>query len=123
MPIERRQIMLSEPELLQAIQSYRRMHPDFPPHGELKELGLKPSADGGVQLTIDVSMIYGQMRQIIRIEPVAKDIVERLVRCCLENNIPIPRAGRKSAGIVDGMLALIICTDDEIGTPRLARRA
>jgi hypothetical protein len=123
MPIERRQIMLSEPELLQAIQSYRRMHPDFLPHGELKELGLKPSADGGVQLTIDVSMIYGQMRQIIRIEPVAKDIVERLVRCCLENNIPIPRAGRKSAGIVDGMLALIICTDDEIGVPRLARRA
>jgi len=123
MPIERRQIMLSEPELLQAIQSYRRVHPDFLPDGELNELGVKPSADGGVHLTIDVSMVYGQMRQVLRIEPVAKDIVELLVRCCLENNIPIPRAGRKSAGIVDGMLALIICTDDEIGVPRLARRA
>jgi hypothetical protein len=123
MPIERRQIMLSEPELLQAIQSYRRVHPDFLPHGELKELGLKPSADGGVHLIIDVSMIYGQARQIIRIEPVATDIIELLIRCCLENNIPIPRAGRKSASIVDGMLALIICSVDEIETPRHARKS
>jgi hypothetical protein len=123
MPIERRQIMLSEPELLQAIQSYRRVHPDFLPHGELKELGLKPSADGGVHLIIDVSMIYGQARQIIRIEPVATDIIELLIRCCLENNIPIPRAGRKSAGIVDGMLTLVIRTDDESGTPRPAGKS
>jgi hypothetical protein len=114
MPIERRQIMLSEAEVLHAVQIYRRVCPEFLPHGEVTGLTLVPKSDGGgVQLTIDFSMIYGKTRQTISIQAVETDVVDLLIRCCLENNIPIPRAGRKSATVMNGMLALIICSDDD----------
>ena len=109
MPIERRQIILSEKELLQAIRAYSRMRTDFLPHGEVIGFTLEPTArDGGVHLTVDVGMIYGQTRQTISIQTAEADIIELLIRCCLENNIPIPKIGRKSAGIIDGMLTLFI---------------
>ncbi len=105
--------MLAKSEVLQAIQAYRRTHPNFLPHGEVAGFTLKPGAgDGGVHLTVDVGMVYGQTRQTITIEATEADVVDMIIRCCLENNIPIPKAGRKSAGIMDGMLALIICSDD-----------
>ena len=121
MPIERRQIMLSESEVLHAIQIYHRTRPDFLPHGEVTGVTFRPTAEGnGVRLTISVGMIYGQTRQTINIEAEESDVVGLLIRCCLENNIPIPRIGRKSPGIIDGLLALIICSDDEgakLGAP------
>ena len=36
------------------------------------------------------------------------DIIQMLVRCCVENNIPIPKRGAKRAALIDGALALII---------------
>jgi hypothetical protein len=111
MPIERRQITLSQTEVMQAIQSYRRTRADFLPHGEVTDFVLETAAgDGGVHLTINVGMVYGQTRQTISIETEDTDVVELLIRCCLENNIPIPKISRKSAGIIDGMLTLIICS-------------
>jgi hypothetical protein len=113
MPSERRQIILSKNEVLQAIQAYRRTRTNFLPHGEVAGFTLKPAAgDSGVRLTVDVGMVYGQTRQTIAIEATEADVVDMMIRCCLENNIPIPKAGRKSAGVVDGMLALIIYSDD-----------
>jgi hypothetical protein len=61
-----------------------------------------------VHLVVSVVMVYGQTRHTISIEIAEADIVHLLIRFCLENNIPIPKVGRKSAGIIDGMLALVI---------------
>jgi hypothetical protein len=114
MPIERRQIIFSEGEVLQAIESYRRTHTDFLPHGEVTGITLKPATGHvGVHLTISVGMIYGQTRHAVSIEAAEVAIVELLIRCCLENNIPIPKIGRKSAGVIDGMLMLSIASTSE----------
>ena len=114
MPVERRQIILSEVEVLQAIESYRRTHAEFLPHGEVAGLTLKPTpGNSGVHLTVNVGMIYGQTRHAISIEVADADIVELLIRCCLENNIPIPKSSSKSAGVTDGMLTLIINSNSE----------
>jgi hypothetical protein len=117
MPIERRQILLSEAELLHAIEVFRHVRPDFLPHGDVSDCKMEPAgADGTAHITISVSMIYGETRQAIKITTKEADILELLIRCCLENNIPIPRAGSKSTGIVDGRLALMICSDSEFST-------
>jgi hypothetical protein len=109
MPIEQRQIMLSEAEVLQALESYRRTRTDFLPNGDVTGLALKPPPrDGSVHLVVSVVMVYGQTRHTISIEIAEADVVHLLIRFCLENNIPIPKIGRKSAGIIDGMLALVI---------------
>lgn len=125
MPIERRQIILSEAEVLLAIESYRRTRSEFLPHGEVTGLALKPAPrDGGAQLAVNVGMVYGQTRHTIAIEAAEADIVHLLIRFCLENNIPIPKIGRKSAGIIDGMLALIIHSGvDTAETAAPAQRA
>ena len=124
MPIERRQIMLSESELLHAIQSYRRVRPSFLPNGDVNGLVLEPGTEkSSIRLAIGVTMMYGQTRQTIQIEPKDTDIVELLIRCCLENNIPIPRAGRKSAAVVDGMLTLLIYSEVETELTAAAERA
>jgi len=126
-PIELRQIMLSEKEVLQAIHVYRRARTDFLPHGDGVAFSLKPTAgDSLVHMTIQVDMIYGQTRQTISIETAEADVVDMLVRCCLENNIPIPKAGRKSASVVDGMLTLTIYSDDDsanVAAPCVRRHA
>jgi hypothetical protein len=115
MPIEQRQIMLSEAEVLQAIESYRRTRTDFLPNGEVTGLALKsPPRDGLVHLVVSVSMVYGQTRHTISIEIAEPDIVHLLIRFCLENNIPIPKLGRKSTGVIAGMLALIIHSGADI---------
>jgi hypothetical protein len=114
MPIERRQILLSDGELLHAIEVFRRVRPDFLPHGDVNDCKIEPAgADGAAHITISVSMVYGETRQVIKIATKEADILELLIRCCLENNIPIPRAGRKSTGIIDGRMALMICSDSE----------
>ncbi len=114
MPTEKRQIIFSKDEVMQALRAYRLTHHDFLPSGDVIEFTLKPTAGGGgVHLTVACNLIYGETRQTINIEVADADVVELLIRCCLENNIPIPRMGQKSANAVDGMLALIIRYDEE----------
>jgi hypothetical protein len=109
MPIEQRKLIFSEDEVLQAIQSYARRRPDFLPQGRV--LGFRPSpCPGGpaVGLTVAVEMTYGLTRQAIEVEAGETDVVELLIRCCLENNIPIPRTGAKRAAVEDGRLVLAV---------------
>ena len=113
MPIERRHIMLSEAEVRHAVLSYRNVRPDFLPHGDLGQLSIQHAAsDSGVRLAIGVVVTYGINRQTLTIEVADLDLIALLIRCCLENNIPIPKAGVKSADVIDGLLTLTIISDD-----------
>ena len=110
MPMERRQIILSTDETLQAIQAYRRAAPEFLPRGRILGFRLdEPEAPGGPPaLTVSIEMTYGRTHQVTEVRAEGADVVQVLVRCCVENNIPIPRRGAKRAALVDGALALLI---------------
>lgn len=110
MPLERRHIILSAEEVLQAIASYRRTTPEFLPRGAILGFRLdEPEAPGGAPaLTVSVEMSYGRTQQVTELRAEGTDVVQMLVRCCVENNIPIPRRGAKRAALIDGALALLI---------------
>lgn len=109
MPIELRTIMLSAEEVSQAIDSYARMAAHFLPRGHVLGFRLEPSEDGlEVGLMVSVEAMYGSTRTVIEVRTEQEDAVKLLIRCCLENNIPIPRRGIKTAAVVEGLLALVI---------------
>ncbi len=123
MPIERREIILSHEELLQAVQAYAKMTSTFLPRGQIIEACIGPGADGGAELTVVVDAIYGQSQQRIEVRAGAPDVLELLIRCCLENNIPIPRRGVRGMRVVEGMLALVIEIGDSAAEPAPVRPA
>jgi hypothetical protein len=123
MPRERRQIALLNDELIEALRSYRRLEPTFLPRGEIVECTVAMDRSVVVRLEkLDRSM---SKPVEVRLSPA--DLVEPLIRFCIENNIKLPRAGIKSVGFSDGELALCIRmnwpSDDEeldfVEEPRL----
>ena len=112
MPVERRHILLSTEETLHAIQSYARMRPQFLPHGQVLGFRLdEGDEESGIGLTVSVEVAYGATQAMLDVRATQPDIVELLIRCCLENNIPIPRSGAKTAAVVNEHLALIVRHD------------
>ena len=89
--------ILSAEEVLQAVNAYRRMMPEFLPRGPILGFRLdEPEAPGGTPaLTVSVEMSYGRTQQVTELRAEGTDVVQMLVRCCVENNIPIPRRGAK----------------------------
>ncbi len=110
MPSERRQIILSAEETVHAVEAYRRVRPELLPRGPILGFRLDaPEAAGGAPaLLVRVEMAYGRTHQAAEVRAEEADLLELLVRCCLENNIPIPRGGSKRAALIDGALALVI---------------
>ena len=108
MPTELRKVILTAEETLRAIQSYARMVPRFLPRGEVHGFHLDEAAEDGVGLMVSAEAENGDTTVLIQVEPKPAEVIEILVRCCLENNIPIPRLGTKRAVLVEGMLALSI---------------
>ena len=108
MPRETRQIALSDDELLHAIQSYRRMQPNFLPHGPILRTSFARTEELGLHLTVAVRMRYGANEQEIEVRAQEADLLALLIRFCLENNVPVPRRGEKQARIVDGAAVLHI---------------
>lgn len=115
MPLEKRQIILSENELLHALSAYRNVNTKFLPGGDILQVTIaarcadRPAE--GVVVTVSIQMCYGDSQQKIDVPLRDADILSLLVRFCLENNVPIPRSGAKAAGAVDGKLALLIDYD------------
>jgi hypothetical protein len=112
MPLEKRQLVLSDEELLHALSAYRNMSAAFLPQGEILRVSVaaEPGSgpgDGAVVI-VGIRMCYGSGQQEIDVPLRGTDILSLLVRFCLENNVPIPRAGTKAAGAIDGKLALMI---------------
>ena len=104
MPRERREILLSEDELVDAIRSYRRMQKDVLPAGEIVAVEVQ-SADC---IKVSIVMEYGDCEQQADFVLSGARVIEVLIRFCIENNIPIPRCGKKSLQITAGELCLKI---------------
>jgi hypothetical protein len=112
MPIERRQILLSSEELAHALDAYRRVNTTFLPQGDVLKVAVGPGADkhipGGVELTASIRMRYGGSEHEADFMIGGTELLELLIRFCLENNIPVPREGAKFAALIDGAVALRI---------------
>lgn len=96
-----------------AVQSYCRIETSVLPCGKIDEVIL--SDKGGVKLHVIVGMLYGNTVQPVTIEVKESDVIELLIRACLEQNIPVPRRAKKSISLMDGDLALVIEMESQDG--------
>ena len=103
---ELRQIILSNDELISALDAHGRMISGFMPKGSIK--GFAAAGDGGLVVTL--SNPEGKVSQIIVDE---ERLLQALIRFCIENNIMLPREGKKSAVISDKSVSLSIKLDIE----------
>jgi len=87
MPIERRQILLSDEEFTHAIEAYCNANPSSLPRGNILQVNVGPGAGnctiGGVIMTVGVCPTYGETELRINMRVRETDIVNLLVRFCL----------------------------------------
>jgi hypothetical protein len=107
MASEVRQITLTTEELTAAIDGYRRMTPGFLPAGKIVDC--KPAGDAGLTLTVETPV--GTLTQATEVVIRGLDLLKPMIRFCIENNIVLPRAGRKSVRCADGALSLCVTLD------------
>jgi len=108
MPFERREIRLTNDELLQAIEVYGRQTPGVLPTGPLLGVVVANSALEMPVVTVTVRCAADMTGPPVDIVLNHESVFEVLVRFCLEEGIPIPRGGRKTTSVLDGLLALVI---------------
>ena len=94
MPIEFRRIVLDDDELILALRAFRRVRKELLPQGEI--LDVKPADDGGITIRVESPMPADD--NVTTVTLPTKYLVSAMVRFCIENNIVIPRQGKRSAG-------------------------
>lgn len=108
MVTEIRRIILSRDELLCALVSFRRANEGAIPAGAIKNCDVGRDATGLIQ--IEQGPEHGDAARDVTIaQPMLTDV---LIRFCLENNVALPRTGRKRAVGHAGQAALEIHVDD-----------
>lgn len=86
-----RNIVLSMDEILTAFEGYKRITPSFLPNAEILDCKIK---DKGVVLTTESNQDNVPKRQEVAYQGI--DVLKPLIRFCIENNIMLPRDGKKS---------------------------
>jgi hypothetical protein len=110
MPIERREITLLPTELVDAVASYLRMSQSRYPQGRIVAVNPEQTQAGPV-VHVEVNPPNcGDQIVTTQIHPPAA--LEMFVRFCNENNIPLPRSGRKLLRANGGSLAMLIVMDN-----------
>ena len=120
MPREIRKIILDDEELIQALMSYRRVREDLLPPGQI--LSVKP--DGKNDAVIDIEFKFGpnERRDLFTLKN--QKLVDALIRFCIENNIVVPRQGKRAAHHQNGFWILEMhLSGDELEHTGLARVA
>ena len=107
---ESRKITFSTAELGMAFEAYGHRTPKFLPAGKL--LACELVDDDGVKLTF--AMEYGCSTHDVEFVYRGLDVLRPLILFCIENNIMMPREGRKTFSIIDGKATLSIELDLDI---------
>ncbi|MFY9288389.1 MAG: hypothetical protein WAO98_07785 [Alphaproteobacteria bacterium] len=112
---EFRRIMLDENELVGAMDGFRRLTPGFLPDGKIIKCVPTTESIESVKVTLEVTNETG----VTQIEHTVKDVDvgKCLVRFCLENNIMLPKDGRKGVAVVGGYVSLCIALDLSVDQP------
>lgn len=103
MVMEVRDIMLSLEEVQNAFVGYQRIAPDFLPKGTIVKC-----ATSGESVILTVDMMYGGSVQRSDISFKGLDVLKPLIRFCIENNIMLPRDGKKSIQYRDDKILMHI---------------
>ncbi len=114
MPIERRTISLLGDELQQAVEAFRRVTPDALPTGALRAVRVEDDGTGAPVVTVFVQTRGGTDEQSTSTRLRDATVLSLLIRFCLENNIPIPKRGKKMVAVVGGLLTLIVDLTGEV---------
>jgi hypothetical protein len=101
-----RNIILSMDEVLSAFTCYQRAVPDFLPKGDIVEC--RTTKEGVV---LSVEMTQGAARERSDLTLTGIDVLRPMIRFCIENNIMLPRQGRKSIVIEADKIILHIELD------------
>ncbi len=117
MPLERREICLTNDELLEAIEFYGRQTPGVLPAGALLEVVVANHAPERPSVTATIRCTYDPVGPPVEVILNDQSVLELLLRFCVEEGIPIPRGGDKKTSVIDGLLTLVISYGD-ISTPR-----
>src|SRR6185295_5618547 len=104
---EVRTILLNEEEVVTALTSYRRLNPGFLPSGKIT--GCK--ARDEVEAIVVIAMQFGGIVKPMERTLSAEALLEPIIHFCIENNILLPRRGRKSVIFDDGRPALYVEMD------------
>jgi hypothetical protein len=101
---EIRKMIFSSGELLSAFDAYGRTNSKFLPGGKL--IACAPVDEDGVRLKI--AMQYGSSTHEVEFVYRGVDVLRPLVLFCIENNVMLPRDGKKGFSIVEGQAVLTI---------------
>jgi hypothetical protein len=104
MPKELRKIILSTEELIEALDSYKRTNFEFLPVGKIVSCEVK--ANGPVTVGLDIG--GGTSVQAKQFTVRTPDLLEPLIKYCIENNIMLPRNSRKSVLLGDDQAVLFL---------------
>jgi len=102
---ELRQIILSKDELLLAIDAHRRIKPGLLPDGKIIDFEVAG------QTSIRVTIAGEDETQTTSVVFSDAKLLDALIRFCLENNIMLPRLGRKSVSVLADNVSLCIMLD------------
>ena len=109
MPIEHREILLNEQEVVMAATAFFRTRPADYPAGRILSAAGRATPDGP-QVDVQVATAPDGEPRTVVLE--GQPIIDLLTRFCHENNIPIPRAGVKRVGIDGTTISLKISLGD-----------
>jgi len=103
-----RRIVFSNEELQWAFEAYARRMPEFLPTGKL--LSCVPVGQAGTESAVRIIMLTDEGGEKKEAELIYRgtDVLQPLILFCLENNVMLPRDGRKAFLVVDASANLII---------------
>lgn len=108
MVAEMRKIVFTKEELITAIDAFRRTNNDFLPHGKIAQC--QPTADGAI--IVGVELTYGHSSQVTSFTLNPVDLLDPLVKFCIENNVILPLSGRKSIKVDRDQITLFISIEN-----------
>lgn len=104
MATELRYITLSDEEFASSLHSFRRTHEDFLPNGEIVDWKACDTGTVDVKMNIKGGSTTNQM--VFTIDQ--QQVVDILVRFCMENNVPVPLEGTKDWSMDEAGITLAI---------------
>ncbi len=115
MVYEIRQIIFTTEELITAFQSFARKTPQFLPSGKL--VSCTPIAGDESKIKVKVEATYGDSVNNIELSFKGGDVLQPLILFLIENNIVLPRDGKKAFTVVDNkaMITIDLDMDHDLG--------
>jgi hypothetical protein len=100
-----RRIVFSKDELLCAFQAFARKTPEFLPEGKLLSCTPTISTEKGSEIVIKMETPQKEQTELHYRDA---DVLQPLILFCLENNVMLPRQGRKSFLVLEEDATMIV---------------